>query len=176
MVVDNSTDFCGSNNYSDASEPNDNSVSRIPVRVWAVIMTITCWLIFSRYKFTMYDMNQLLFFFYQYDNNDQCNATHKQLISGKPNTTEYHANNMCIIIKFQPKTRGRVNGFGQSLAALGRMIGPVVGAPLFAWSENSGLIMWHQENHTSLAVFIRMRLFSVILILSKYYGPCKGVL
>ena len=38
----------------------------------------------------------------------------------------------------QPATRGTVNGFGQSTAALGRMLGPVIGAPIFAWSETSG--------------------------------------
>ena len=31
-----------------------------------------------------------------------------------------------------------MNGFGQAFAALGRMIGPIIGSPLFAWSENSG--------------------------------------
>ena len=37
------------------------------------------------------------------------------------------------------ETRGTVNGFGQALCAVGRSLGPVVGAPLFAWSENTGM-------------------------------------
>ena len=36
------------------------------------------------------------------------------------------------------ETRGTVNGYGQALCAVGRGLGPVVGAPLFAWSENTG--------------------------------------
>ena len=36
------------------------------------------------------------------------------------------------------ETRGTVNGYGQALCAIGRALGPVVGAPLFAWSENTG--------------------------------------
>ena len=36
------------------------------------------------------------------------------------------------------ETRGTVNGYGQALCAIGRSLGPVVGAPLFAWSENTG--------------------------------------
>ncbi len=31
-----------------------------------------------------------------------------------------------------------VNGIGQALAAVGRSIGPVVSAPVFAWSETTG--------------------------------------
>ena len=37
------------------------------------------------------------------------------------------------------ETRGTVNGYGQALCAVGRSLGPVVGAPLFAWSENTGM-------------------------------------
>ena len=37
-----------------------------------------------------------------------------------------------------PETRGTVNGYGQALCAFGRSLGPVMGAPLFAWSENTG--------------------------------------
>ena len=42
---------------------------------------------------------------------------------------------MCIK---QPEARGTVNGYGEALAALGHTFGPIIGAPLFAWSENSG--------------------------------------
>ncbi len=31
-----------------------------------------------------------------------------------------------------------MNGYGQSAAALGRIMGPIASAPLFAWSETSG--------------------------------------
>ena len=39
------------------------------------------------------------------------------------------------------KTRGTVNGYAQALGAIGRSIGPVLGATLFAWSENIGKYM-----------------------------------
>ncbi len=35
-------------------------------------------------------------------------------------------------------TRGTVNGYAQALGAIGRSLGPVLGATLFAWSENTG--------------------------------------
>ena len=49
----------------------------------------------------------------------------------------------CVIITppIQPATRGTVNGIGQSLVAIGRSTGPLIGAPLFAWSEGNGKIM-----------------------------------
>ncbi len=34
-----------------------------------------------------------------------------------------------------------MNGMGQALAAVGRSMGPVVSAPIFAWSETTGEIM-----------------------------------
>ena len=37
------------------------------------------------------------------------------------------------------ETRGTVNGYGQALCAIGRGLGPVVGATAFAWSENTGI-------------------------------------
>ena len=37
-----------------------------------------------------------------------------------------------------PETRGTVNGYGQALCAIGRGLGPMVGATLFAWSEKTG--------------------------------------
>jgi len=47
---------------------------------------------------------------------------------------------VCVIITphTQTATRGTVNGIGQSLVAIGRSIGPLIGAPLFAWSANTG--------------------------------------
>lgn len=42
------------------------------------------------------------------------------------------------VLPAQPKTRGTVNGIGQSLSSLGRAVGPIVGSLLFAWSEHSG--------------------------------------
>ena len=44
---------------------------------------------------------------------------------------------LCHIL--QPVTRGTVNGIGQSLAALGRALGPMTGAPLFAWTAGHGI-------------------------------------
>ena len=32
-----------------------------------------------------------------------------------------------------------MNGIGQSLAALGRAVGPMTGAPLFAWTADHGI-------------------------------------
>ena len=37
------------------------------------------------------------------------------------------------------ETRGMVNGYGQALCSIGCSLGPVVGAPLFAWSEGTGI-------------------------------------
>ena len=38
----------------------------------------------------------------------------------------------------QPSTRGTVNGISQSLVAIARSMGPLVGAMVFAWSESNG--------------------------------------
>lgn len=43
-------------------------------------------------------------------------------------------NNSCY-----KKERATVNGIGQSLAAVGRMTGPIAGGNLFAWSETNGM-------------------------------------
>lgn len=37
----------------------------------------------------------------------------------------------------QSSTRGTVNGIGQSLVAVSRSIGPLIGAPVFAWSASN---------------------------------------
>ena len=42
----------------------------------------------------------------------------------------------------QPEMRGTVNGIGESLAAFGRTLGPMTGAPLFAWTADHGI---HQQ-------------------------------
>ena len=54
------------------------------------------------------------------------------------------------------ETRGTVNGYGQALCAIGRSLGPVVGAPLFAWSENTGTkdVTVHSRLYKSLTSFI----------------------
>ncbi|XP_065901214.1 uncharacterized protein [Dysidea avara] len=58
-----------------------------------------------------------------------------------------------------PATRGTVNGIGQSLVAIGRSTGPLIGAPLFAWSEGNGH-GWPLNHHfmfdltTLIAIFI----------------------
>ena len=46
----------------------------------------------------------------------------------------------------QTETRGTVNGIGQSLGALGRTVGPILGSMVFAWSEINGQCM--QEHNT----------------------------
>ena len=56
------------------------------------------------------------------------------------NGEEHPSINPCDIL--QPVTRGTVNGIGQSLAALGRALGPMTGAPLFAWTADHGI---HQQ-------------------------------
>ncbi|XP_064385510.1 uncharacterized protein LOC135334305 isoform X2 [Halichondria panicea] len=38
-----------------------------------------------------------------------------------------------------PSSKGMVNGIDQALAAVGNSIGPVASAPIFAWSEKTGL-------------------------------------
>ena len=49
------------------------------------------------------------------------------------------------------ETRGTVNGYGQALCAIGRGLGPVVGATAFAWSENTGIDI--TLNNTFLSLF-----------------------
>ena len=39
---------------------------------------------------------------------------------------------------FQPSTRGSVNGISQSLVAVGRSVGPLLGSTLLSWSESNG--------------------------------------
>lgn len=39
---------------------------------------------------------------------------------------------------FQQSTRGAVTGVGESLCAFASAVAPIVGTPLFAWSESSG--------------------------------------
>lgn len=42
-----------------------------------------------------------------------------------------------------------MNGLGQSCAAVGRVLGPIMGAPLLAWSENSGNLRWDMSDPTN---------------------------
>jgi len=42
--------------------------------------------------------------------------------------------------------RGTVNGIGQTLVAVGRMLGPTIGSLVFAWSMNNGLT-WPLDFH-----------------------------
>lgn len=96
-------DSCGNliNVTDNTTSTGGSSVSRIPGRVWVVIMIITAFIVFAR----MITITSVMV-----------------LIS---NST-------------LPQNRGTVNGFGQSAAALGRVVGPIISAPLFAWSETSG--------------------------------------
>eukprot|EP00053_Salpingoeca_punica_P013965 m.126810 g.126810 ORF g.126810 m.126810 type:complete len:686 (-) comp16347_c1_seq7:1199-3256(-) len=61
--------------------------------------------------------------------------------------------------------RGTVNGLGQSMASLGRMIGPAIGGVAFAWSENNGFgwpfdfhFVWHCISMVALGAYCLSRL------------------
>lgn len=69
---------------------------------------------------------------------------------------------VCVIITFLPlmhtqsATRGTVNGIAQSLVAVGRSIGPLIGAPLFAWSANTGRWAINRVTNVNHPVRIKM--------------------
>ena len=44
-----------------------------------------------------------------------------------------------------------MNGIGQTLAALGRSTGPLVGTPVFAWSERNGKESLQQQSSSNSA-------------------------
>ena len=50
-----------------------------------------------------------------------------------------HLANIYSFYTVQSATRGTVYGIGQSLGSLGRSVGPLIGTPLFAWSERNGM-------------------------------------
>ena len=55
---------------------------------------------------------------------------------------QYHDLAVNVYFSFniiQSTTRGTVYGIGQSLGSLGRSVGPLIGTPLFAWSERNGM-------------------------------------
>ena len=45
---------------------------------------------------------------------------------------------LTFIVSFQQSTRGVVSSVGESLCAFASALGPIIGAPLFAWSEGNG--------------------------------------
>lgn len=56
----------------------------------------------------------------------------------------------------QPETRGSVNGISQSLVAVGRSVGPVLGSVLFAWSASSG----KSQRATCMCVHIHVHMYA----------------
>ena len=66
-------------------------------------------------------------------------------------------NNSCF-----SKQRATVNGIGQTFASLGRMIGPISGGSLFAWSETNGL-GWPLNFHFTFYVIAAVSLAQLIL-------------
>ena len=46
---------------------------------------------------------------------------------------------LTFIVFFQQSTRGVVSAVGESLCAFASALGPIIGAPLFAWSEGIGM-------------------------------------
>ena len=43
-----------------------------------------------------------------------------------------------VFTSFQQSTRGAVTGVGESMCAFASAVAPIVGTPLFAWSESTG--------------------------------------
>ena len=70
----------------------------------------------------------------------------------------------------QSSTRGTVNGIGQSLVAISRSIGPLIGAPLFAWSASNGkgILQCHTARiivcHCSHMLHYRLSLLAAIAL------------
>ena len=62
----------------------------------------------------------------------------------------------------QPATKGMVNGIGQALAALGRSIGPALGAPVFAWSESTGERAVHSIGRLAASILLSQFLLMIV--------------
>ena len=62
----------------------------------------------------------------------------------------------------QPATKGMVNGIGQALAALGRSIGPALGAPVFAWSESTGKRAVHSIGRLAASLLLSQFLLMIV--------------
>ncbi len=84
---------------------------------------------------------------------------------------------LLVIIYFvpiQPSTKGMVNGMGQALAAVGRSLGPVVSAPIFAWSETTG--------ETIIIIFVTVEYCASAIaghrlkLVHCYYSDCVGTI
>ena len=50
----------------------------------------------------------------------------------------YYCDLIIIMLIIKPSTRGTINGISQSVSSIGKMLAPLIGGPLFAWSENDG--------------------------------------
>lgn len=66
-----------------------------------------------------------------------------------------------------PANRASVNGIAQASAALGRFLGPIIGAPLFAWSESNGK-GWPLNYHF---VFDLLALVTVAVVIVSCFLP-----
>ncbi|XP_019638482.1 PREDICTED: uncharacterized membrane protein YCR023C-like [Branchiostoma belcheri] len=61
-----------------------------------------------------------------------------------------------------PAFRGSTNGIAQSMAALARLLGPVVFGNLFAWSTDNGL-PWPLSYHLSFILVVLLSLLAALL-------------
>ena len=39
----------------------------------------------------------------------------------------------------KPSTRGTINGIVQAVSTIGKILAPIIGGPVYAWSENNGM-------------------------------------
>ena len=60
-----------------------------------------------------------------------------------------------------PENRGRLNGFGQSLVAVTRCIGPTLGSSLFSWSLTNELSFPFNIYFTFIVMFV-LHLFNIV--------------
>ena len=139
-------DFCVTNMSSEALTVNENSVKRVPVKVWLTLVAIVAVWITSRCVCVcvseVNDVNVTRSL------PPQKVAHHNTLIPPPPPSKSdnifYRVMAFTSVMVFisnssLPETRGTVNGYGQALCSVGRSLGPITGAPLFAWSENTGI-------------------------------------
>jgi MFS family permease len=123
----NSTAYC---EIDDVIGVNENSIKRVPISVWLILLAVMCLLVISR-------------------------------ISGFVSLFILIGNSSL------PETRGSVNGISQSLVAIGRSVGPVLGSILFAWSESNGR-GWPLDYHF---VFNLCAVFGILLIFISFLLP-----
>ena len=111
-----SSDFCG-RLYSESSV-NENSIVRLPAKVWAIVLLSFLMYEFSRSDLLFLISHNYIAIFYRLT----CLVSMSVMV-----------NNSSL-----SETKGTVNGIGQSLVAIFRSVGPTVGSLGFAWSEGNG--------------------------------------